>query len=165
PLEDCKEGMLVMTTLNAQAMPLIRYALGDITFKLESKCPCGRTSMRIGPISGRGDRLVKIKGVLINPDEISRIIANIDFICGHFMECLKDRYSMDRLIIYIALKKDRISQERAKDYLAGKLKARLRINMEIIIIPLAKIAERINLYKSEKPYHKSINFFDLRKTV
>ena len=40
-------GELVITTLGAQAMPLIRYRTGQAVRKMSEPCPCGRTFVRI----------------------------------------------------------------------------------------------------------------------
>lgn len=45
--EDEHMGELVITTLNAQAMPLIRYRTGQAVRCVNEPCGCGRTLMRI----------------------------------------------------------------------------------------------------------------------
>ena len=40
-------GELVITTLTAQAMPLIRYRTGKLAKKISEPCPCGRTLTKI----------------------------------------------------------------------------------------------------------------------
>lgn len=44
--DDCM-GELVITTLSAQAMPLIRYRTGQAVRRTSERCPCGRTFVRI----------------------------------------------------------------------------------------------------------------------
>ena len=43
PLPDGKEGVLVFTHLTREAMPLLRYWTGDITYLSHDVCACGRT--------------------------------------------------------------------------------------------------------------------------
>ena len=45
--EDDVMGELVITTLNAQAMPLIRYRTGQAVRRMSDACHCGRTFVRI----------------------------------------------------------------------------------------------------------------------
>ena len=45
--EDERMGELVVTTLGAEAMPLIRYRTGQAVRRMADSCPCGRTLMRI----------------------------------------------------------------------------------------------------------------------
>jgi len=42
-----KRGELVVTTLDAEAMPLLRYRTGDLVVMDDGPCPCGRTHSRI----------------------------------------------------------------------------------------------------------------------
>jgi len=46
-LEEERMGELVITTLGAEAMPLIRYRTGQAVRRMSGSCPCGRTLMRI----------------------------------------------------------------------------------------------------------------------
>jgi phenylacetate-CoA ligase len=51
--EDGKMGELVLTTLQVQAMPLLRYRTGQAVMRLAEPCACGRTFMRfITPFGG-----------------------------------------------------------------------------------------------------------------
>lgn len=58
-----REGELVLTTLDKEASPLVRYRTGDKACLFASACPCGRTGQRISRISGRVDDLVFFRGL------------------------------------------------------------------------------------------------------
>ena len=45
--EDNRMGELVVTTLAAEAMPLIRYRTGQAVSRITATCGCGRTLMRV----------------------------------------------------------------------------------------------------------------------
>ncbi|MEG2514974.1 MAG: phenylacetate--CoA ligase, partial [Bacteroidaceae bacterium] len=68
-------GELVLTTLDREMMPLIRYRTRDLTRILPGKCPCGRTHIRIDRIKGRSDDMFIIKGVNIFPMQIEKILV------------------------------------------------------------------------------------------
>ena len=46
-------GEVVITTLNREAMPLVRYRTGDAASLLPGPCACGSPLPRLGPILGR----------------------------------------------------------------------------------------------------------------
>jgi phenylacetate-CoA ligase len=47
PVAEGQEGEMVLTTLNREGLPLIRYRTRDITSVLTTeKCACGRTALR-----------------------------------------------------------------------------------------------------------------------
>ena len=76
-LEDGEEGELVLTSINREAMPILRYRTGDLTFLYPQKCRCGRTHRRISRIKGRTDDMLIVRGVNIFPSEIERVIMGL----------------------------------------------------------------------------------------
>ena len=56
PLPSGEAGEIVITTLRAEAMPLIRYRTGDVGSLLTRPCACGSPLPRLGEILGRLDR-------------------------------------------------------------------------------------------------------------
>ena len=52
PLPEGTEGEVVITTLNREAMPLIRYRTGDLSRIVPGACPCAGTLRRLGRVRG-----------------------------------------------------------------------------------------------------------------
>ena len=57
PVPDGETGEIVLTTLNREAMPLIRYRTGDAAAWLPGPCPCGSPLRRLSPLRGRYVRI------------------------------------------------------------------------------------------------------------
>lgn len=55
-LPDGEYGELVLTTIGAEAMPLIRYRTGDFT-RILPPCPCGGVTKRLATVSRRGGEI------------------------------------------------------------------------------------------------------------
>jgi len=53
PLPDGQTGEVVVTTLAAEAMVLLRYRTGDAAAMLPPPCRCGSPLRRLGPVRGR----------------------------------------------------------------------------------------------------------------
>ncbi len=70
-------GELVVTTFKVEAMPLIRYATGDVCFKLEGPCDCGSAMPRIGPVIGRKAQKLKVKGTTVYPGAIENALLKV----------------------------------------------------------------------------------------
>ena len=51
-----EEGEVVITTLQRQAMPLVRYRTCDVACLLPAPCTCGSPLRRLGPVRGRIER-------------------------------------------------------------------------------------------------------------
>ena len=62
-LPDGEWGELVITTLQKEAAPLVRYRTHDLTRIIPHKCSCGSPYPMIDRIKGRTDDMVKVKGV------------------------------------------------------------------------------------------------------
>lgn len=69
PLPDGEPGLVLLTHLKRRGTVLLRYALGDISVRTRERCPnCGAATDRLTSLPRRADALVKIKGMLVNPD-------------------------------------------------------------------------------------------------
>lgn len=84
PLEEEEEGELVITPLDREAMPIVRYRTGDLTKIIEGRCECGRTHRRIEWMKGRIDDMFKIRGIGVYPSAIEKIIASHSEPNGNF---------------------------------------------------------------------------------
>lgn len=58
PVEYGQEGRMICTGLTNDAMPLIRYDIGDVAIPIDGECSCGRKSPLVAKIIGRADDLV-----------------------------------------------------------------------------------------------------------
>jgi len=68
PVVEGTSGEIVLTHLDAHALPLIRYRTGDMATRRSDRCGCGRGLSLIGPVEGRrGDHLVAADGTLAHP--------------------------------------------------------------------------------------------------
>jgi phenylacetate-CoA ligase len=78
PVPAGQEGELVVTTLTAEAYPLIRYRTGDITVLRDSPCACGRTWSRITPILRRTDNRLSVRGIPVYPEHVEQLLRTLD---------------------------------------------------------------------------------------
>ncbi|KGF69580.1 AMP-dependent synthetase [Hoeflea sp. BAL378] len=73
PVPDGEVGELVVTTLNP-AYPLVRFGTGDLSAILPGASPCGRTGPRIQGWMGRADQRTKVKGMFVDPKQVSEVL-------------------------------------------------------------------------------------------
>lgn len=77
PVADGEEGEIVYTSLNREAMPLLRYRSGEVSAVVSREpCECGIEHMTIKRIKGRTDDMVIYKGVKFYPSDIEAILAS-----------------------------------------------------------------------------------------
>lgn len=68
-------GEVVVTQLGERAMPLLRYAPGDVFRTYAEPCPCGDPSPRVAFV-GQVGGIRKIKGVLVHPAQVKQTLAH-----------------------------------------------------------------------------------------
>ena len=67
----------MLTTLNKEAFPMIRYRTGDITSLDYAPCECGRTLVRMKKIMRRSDDMLIIRGVNVFPSQIEDALFSV----------------------------------------------------------------------------------------
>lgn len=76
PVPDGEEGLILLTHLDRRGTVLLRYALGDTARLSRERCPhCGALTERLVSIPVRRDGLLKIRGMLINPQTITDLLS------------------------------------------------------------------------------------------
>jgi phenylacetate-CoA ligase len=102
-LPDGETGVLVFTTLTKEAMPLLRYWTNDLTWLSREKCVCGRTHVRMGPILGRTDDMLIIRGVNVYPTQIEEVIRSIPELIPHYQLVVTREGLMDEMEVAVEL--------------------------------------------------------------
>lgn len=102
-LPDGTEGELVLTHINREAMPIIRYRTKDLTRIIPEPCRCGKTHRRIERIKGRSDDMIIVGGVNVFPSQIESVIMNIPEVGNNYMIILDREEGLDRIHIQVEL--------------------------------------------------------------
>lgn len=152
-LPDGELGELVITTLQKEGAPLIRYRTHDLTRIVPGKCPCGRSYPRIDVILGRTDDMVKIKGVNIFPGQIDEILRDVEGASSEYQVFIEHFEGKDRMTVFVET--SLLPQER-KD-LEHRMKELFKARIGVGIVP--KAVGIGDLPRSEK---KSTRVFDYR---
>ena len=154
-------GELVMTTLDRQAMPLIRYRTRDLTRFLPGPCRCGRTHRRLDRITGRSDDMFIIKGCNVFPMQIEGILLKLPEVGDDYRIIIETIGDQDELLIEVEVKKQWFTGD--VDFLANLEKhiARL-VRDEVLVRPRVKLVEPGSIPKAEG---KAIRVFDHRQKL
>ena len=155
-VSDGESGELVVTTLGVEAMPLVRFKTGDIVQAYHEPCACGRNSLRIGPVIGRKQQMIKYKGTTLYPPAMNNLLNGFDEIRNHLIEISVNELGTDEILIYLAV------DEPSDDFLSqirDHFRARLRVTPRIEFLPLEELNKRMHFPKSRKP----VQFVDKRR--
>lgn len=155
PVKIGEAGELTITTLGVEGMPLIRFKTGDICKAHYEPCACGRTTMRISPIIGRKQQMIKFKGTSLYPPALYDILNTVDYIKNYIIEVYTNDIGTDEILINIGVLNPPANFDKE---LKDHFRAKLRVAPNIIIDSPENIAKRQMPELSRKP----ITFIDKR---
>ena len=151
-------GELVLTTLNREMMPLIRYRTRDLTRVLPYACPCGRTHLLIDRITGRSDDMIIIKGVNIFPMQIEKVLMSYPELSSNYLITLDKIDKQESLTVEVEIKELPTDNYVVLENLHKKIRQDLRD--EILVTPALKFVKKGSLPQQEG---KAVRVKDLRK--
>ncbi|HET9919376.1 MAG TPA: phenylacetate--CoA ligase [Ktedonobacteraceae bacterium] len=152
PLPDGKEGVLIFTHLTREAMPLLRYWTSDITYLNHEPCECGRTHARMGPIRGRTDDMLIVRGVNLYPTQVEEVLKRIPHVVPHYQVVVTRKGTLDEVEVKVELADDlfrEIAQEvitdevlevndqlrNLRNKIQHEIHGSLGLNMKITLMP------------------------------
>lgn len=97
PLPAGETGELVLTTLQKEAAPVIRYRTRDVTYLITNTCECGRTLVRHGPILGRSDDMLIVGGVNFFPSQLESVLLVFAETAPHYAIRLNKKGALDEV--------------------------------------------------------------------
>ncbi|MCQ2182390.1 MAG: phenylacetate--CoA ligase [Bacteroidales bacterium] len=158
PVPDGEVGELVLTTINREAMPLLRYRTRDLTRILPGDCPCGRHHKRLDRMKGRSDDMIILKGVNIFPIQIETVLMHFKELASDYLITLETSEDNDCMTVEVELSEMFIDDFSALQRLEKEITRQLRD--EILITPKVRLVPKGSIPKSEG---KAVRVKDLRK--
>jgi phenylacetate-CoA ligase len=149
-----EEGEVVVTPMGIEGMPLVRFKTGDVSFIIDEPCKCGRNTIRLGPILGRKQQMMKVRGTTIYPQMVYSAIEEIKEVKEYYISVTSEGELSDCVEVHLALDNPDCNVEDIRN----KLQARLRVRPRVLVSDEALIREQVYTPKSRKP----IRFIDRR---
>lgn len=138
PLGPGERGEMVITMLQKEALPIVRYKTGDITAYDDSPCPCGRNHLRIERLSGRVDDMLIIRGINVFPSQVEYTLMTIPELGEHFQIVVDRKGVLDTMMVRVELKPSAFS-----DKLSDLIK--LKKNAEYVLKNSLNVAAEVEL--------------------
>lgn len=155
PVKAGEPGEVTVTTLGVEGMPLLRFKTGDICYHHNEPCKCGRNTLRLGPVIGRKQQMIKFKGTTLYPPAIYDVLNEIEWIENYIIEVYTNNLGTDELLVKAGcIVATPNHEKRLKDH----FRARLRVAPEV------KFLEPKEIYQLQMPPNtrKPITFIDNR---
>ena len=126
-------GKMIITALDRQAQPCIRFDSKDIIEWDTKICTCGRTSKLIkGGVVGRTDDITKVKGVLFSPSSVENVVRGIEGLGNDYelkVEKINDR---DKITLQVEFLQNYSEEmDKIKSKLSDQLRLKTNLNYEI----------------------------------
>jgi len=132
--EPGRRGKMIITALDREAQPCIRFDSKDIIEWSTEPCSCGRTSRLIkGGVMGRADDITKVKGVLLAPSSIEEVVRDIDGLGDEYEVLVNKAGDTDQITLKVEMVPGGESkQQEVQSQLTNQLrfKTNLRFDLE-----------------------------------
>lgn len=154
-VKEGESGELTITTLGVEAIPLLRFKTGDIVKAHYEPCQCGRNTMRLGPVIGRKQQMIKYKGTTLYPPAMNDILNDFNNILCYQIVIQANEIGLDEIIIKLSTDQE---HENFVNEVRDHFRAKLRVSPKIEIIDFDILSKTVFNPNSRKP----ITFIDLR---
>ncbi len=155
PVKEGESGELTITTLGVEALPLLRFKTGDLVKAHYEPCQCGRNTMRLGPVVGRKQQMIKYKGTTLYPPAMNDILNDFDGILCYQIVIQSNEIGLDEIVIKLSTNRE---EENFESEVRDHFRAKLRVSPKIEMIDFDVLSKVVFNPNSRKP----INFLDLR---
>ena len=144
-LPDGEWGELVLTTIDREATPVVRYRTRDITRIIPGECACGRTHRRIDRLHGRTDDMLIVRGVNVFPSQIEDVMVTFPQVASWYQIELTRKNHLDVVTLKAEVNPDfdfdQISAiEQLQKDIQSAMKAALSVGIRVKLVEPKTIA-------------------------
>ena len=158
-LPDGEWGELVLTTIDREASPVVRYRTRDITRIITGDCACGCTHRRIDRLHGRTDDMLIIRGVNVFPSQIENVMETFPEVSSWYQIELTRKNALDVVTLKAEINPDvNFDEISAIENLQKRIQAAMKAALSVGIA--VKIVEPNSIPRSEG---KAKRLVDLRE--
>ena len=136
PVPDGQPGVLVLTHLDKEAGPLVRWWTGDIVVRERKPCACGRTHARLlGGVLGRADDMLVVRGVNVFPSAIEELVRTMPALTDEYCIVIDDSVrDAAGFLKAIRLQVEAADDRDAGDALAQRVRSRLGVHAVVEVL-------------------------------
>ena len=128
PVEDGQLGEVVITTIQKEGIPVLRYRTHDISYIISEPCECGRTSRKLAKMQGRTDDMLIIRGVNVFPSQVESVLLGIEHISPYYQLVVSRKDFTDQLEVQVELVDDSLLDSFGKlEALENEIRHKLKV--------------------------------------
>jgi len=145
-------GEVVITPLQMEGMPLLRFKTGDISQYFDEKCACGRSTPRLGPIAGRKQQMMKINGTTVYPETVFSCLETLPGIIDYYIIAQSCDGHLTQAEVTVSISG---GSALTVETISSRIAATARVRLPVAIKPYDQVCRQIFPGASRKP----IRFF------
>lgn len=152
PMPDGETGSLVVTEVYKTGSPQFRYHIQDLTFLHPvGQCECGSWLRRMGHFAGRGDNMVKLRGINVWPEAIGEVLAGHPHSSGDWFVRAVREGNRDEMVAMIAIDESPATVADARSELEQMLKQDLGVAIRVEVVEPGALDHLTEIHSSPKP--------------
>lgn len=157
PVADGERGVLVLTHLDKQACPLVRWWTGDMVVRDSSIAPDGRTHARLtGGVLGRADDMLIIRGVNLFPSAVEDVVRAFPGLSNEYVlvidESIKDPKSGFLTGVKLRVEPEASAAADIGEKLSQRLREKLQVRFHVEVVPPGTLPRTV--HKAKRVIHE-----------
>ncbi len=152
PVADGEQGSICITEIYKTGSPQFRYDIQDLSFLYpREQCACGSWLRRMGAFAGRGDNMVKLRGVNVWPEALAEIALDDPRLeTDYFVRAMREG-NRDEMIVYVVTRAGEEARPAIAREAEERLKERFGVRIQVAIASPGELDHWTELHTSPKP--------------
>ncbi len=143
-----EEAELIVTPLCRRGMPVFRFRTGNLVkLSKATECSCGRTYRSLeetenGVVLRRLDRLLKIRGVLVDPIAIENVVRSFDAAGEEYRILFEKKDAFDEIRVQVELKDKgpgAATVDELRRGLAEEIRRKVMLKVGVELVPFGSL--------------------------
>lgn len=143
-----EQGEVVITPLQMEGMPLLRFKTGDISQYFDEQCACGRSTPRLGPVAGRKQQMMKINGTTVYPETVFSCLEALPGIIDYYIVAQSSDGHLTQAEVAVSISGD---SGLTVENISARIAAAARVRLPVAVKPCDQVYQQIFSGASRKP--------------
>jgi phenylacetate-CoA ligase len=151
-LPDGQLGSICVTEIYKTGSPQFRYNIQDLSYLYpREQCSCGSWLRRMAPFAGRGDNMVKLRGINVWPEAIGDVLRSVPGAADdYFVQAVRDD-SRDKLVASVVSTGTEDAFATVRQEAERRLRDRLGVGIAVRVVKPGELDQLTEIQTSPKP--------------
>ena len=151
-LPDGEPGAICLTEIYKTGSPQFRYNIMDLSVRYPpGTCSCGSSLRRMGSFAGRGDNMVKLRGVNVWPENIGRIATSTEGAAPEYFVRAFREGRRDVMIVTVTTELTEDQREGLRERVEAALKEELGVRIGCEVVDVGGVDAWTEIHTAPKP--------------